>query len=198
MANNIADNLQLDTLKSGELGRDEPHGFVNGGWRFAREPNMEDAHYRIFDKSNPEHPDYEGNTDEDGDVQLELDLARQMMINQKLANLRPQDFIPFSPATRDSEGFSIPHLRTPAIRDMEMDHFKRFIKNSGTSTWDLTQRKSPMMIAKGKKKKNKELTIYDEAARRDAFRDMANEYYDPDTGRMGGGFDIMDDLLDEV
>ena len=54
-----------------------------------------------------------------------------------------------------------------------------------------------MMIAK-KKKKNKELTIYDEAARRDAFRDMAEEPYDPDTGRLGGGFDIMDDLLDEV
>ena len=54
-----------------------------------------------------------------------------------------------------------------------------------------------MMIAK-KKKKNKELTIYDEAARRDAFRDMAEEPYDPDTGRLGGGFDIMDDLLDGV
>ena len=54
-----------------------------------------------------------------------------------------------------------------------------------------------MMIAK-KKKKNKELTIYDEAARRDACRDMAEEPYDPDTGRLGGGFDIMDDLLDEV
>ena len=53
------------------------------------------------------------------------------------------------------------------------------------------------MIAK-KKKKNKELTIYDEAARRDAFRDMAEEPYDPDTGRLGGGFDIMDDLLDGV
>ena len=124
--------------------------------------------------------------------------AQSMFINQELANLRPQDFIPFSPATRDSEGFAIPYLRTPDIRDMEMDHFKRFIKNSGESTWDLTQRKSPMMIAKGKKKKKKELTIYDEAARRDAFRDMANEPYDPDTGRMGGGFDIMDDLLDGV
>ena len=53
-----------------------------------------------------------------------------------------------------------------------------------------------MMIAKKKKKKG--LTIYEEAARRDAFRDMANEPYDPDTGRMGGGFDIMDDLLDGV
>ena len=116
-----------------------------------------------------------------------------------LANLRPQDFIPFTPATRDVDGFIMPYFRTPAIKDMEMDHFKRFIKNTGTSTWDLSQGNSHMMIAKGKKKKKKKgLTIYDEAARRDAFRDMGNEPYDPDTGRMGGGFDIMDDLLDGV
>ena len=60
-----------------------------------------------------------------------------------------------------------------------------------------SQANDGMMIAK-KKKKNKELTIYEEAARRDAFRDMAAEPYDPDTGRLGGGFDIMDDLLDGV
>ena len=112
-----------------------------------------------------------------------------------LANLRPQDFIPFSPATRDTEGFAMPYLRTPAIKNMEMDHFKRFIKNTGTSTWDLSQGNSPMMIAKGKKKKKKGLTIYQEAAKRDAFRDMGNEPYDPDTGRMGGGFDIINDVL---
>ena len=127
---------------------------------------------------------------------LFVPLAKQkMMINQDTANLRPQDFIPFTPATRDADGFTFPYLRTPAIKDMEMDHFKRFIKNTGTSTWDLSQGNSPMMIAKGKKKKKKGLTIYDEAARRDAFRDMGNEPYDPDTGRMGGGFDIMNDVL---
>jgi len=58
----------------------------------------------------------------------------------------------------------------------------------------LVRANDDMMIAK-KKKKKKSLTIYDEAARRDAFRDMGNEPYDPDTGRMGGGFDIMDDVL---
>ena len=41
-----------------------------------REPNMEDARYRIFDKSNPEHPDYDKDDDE-GDVQLELPLAKK-------------------------------------------------------------------------------------------------------------------------
>jgi len=79
----------------------------------------------------------------------------------KQANLVPQDFIPFSPATRDSEGFAIPYLRTPELRDMEMDHFKRFIKNSGESTWDLTKKNSPMQIAMGKKKKKGALKISD-------------------------------------
>ena len=41
-----------------------------------REPNQEDAPYRIFDKSNPEHPDYDKDDDE-GDVQLELPLAKR-------------------------------------------------------------------------------------------------------------------------
>lgn len=113
----------------------------------------------------------------------------------RLANLTPKMFTPFDMGIRDEEGGLIPHIITPSIRDAQMNHFKRFIKNSGESTWDLSQGNSPMMIAKGKKKKKKGLTIYDEAARRDAFRDMGNEPYDPDTGRMGGGFDIINDVL---
>ena len=74
-----------------------------------------------------------------------------------------------------------------------MKHFKRFIKNTGTSTWDLSQGNSPMMIAKKKKKKG--LTIYQEKARRDAMKDMGDTIYDPDEGRMGGGFDIINDVL---
>ena len=50
-----------------------------------------------------------------------------------------------------------------------------------------------MMIAKKKKKKG--LTIYQEKARRDAMKDMENTIYDPNEGRMGGGFDIINDVL---
>ena len=50
-----------------------------------REPNQEDAPYRIFDKSNPEHPDYDKDDDE-GDVQLELPLAKRNQ-NMTIANL---------------------------------------------------------------------------------------------------------------
>ena len=116
----------------------------------------------------------------------------------KKANLSPKDFTPFNIGIRDGQGFLLPHIITPAIRDAQMNEFKKFIKNTGESTWDLSQGNSPMLIAKGKKKKKKGLTIYEEAARRDAFRDMGNEPYDPDTGRLGGGLDIMNDLLDGV
>ena len=40
---------------------------ISGG----REPNPEDRPYRIFDKTNPEHPDYEGNKDDDDGPQFE-------------------------------------------------------------------------------------------------------------------------------
>ena len=130
---------------------------------------------------------------------LFVPLAKQkMMINQDTANLTPKMFTPFDMGVRDEEGGLIPHIITPSIRDAQMNHFKRFIKNSGESTWDLSQGNSPMLIAKGKKKKKKGLTVYEEAARRDALKDMGNEPYDPDTGRLGGGFDIMNDLLDGV
>ena len=125
---------------------------------------------------------------------LFVPLAQQMMINKQTANLRPQDFTPFDMhGVRDMDGFMLPHIRTPAIREQEMKHFKRFIKNTGTSTWDLSQGNSPMMIAKKKKKKG--LTIYQEKARRDAMKDMGDTIYDPDEGRMGGGFDIINDVL---
>ena len=111
----------------------------------------------------------------------------------QISNLRPQDFIPFTPATRDNDGFAMPYLRTPELREEEMRHFLRFIENYRDG---MVQRNTPMMLAKGKKKKKKGLSIYEEAARRDAMRDMGKELNEPDTGRLGGGFDIMDDLLD--
>ena len=113
--------------------------------------------------------------------------------DDRLANLSPKMFTPFDMGLRDEDDGIINHIITPSIHDAQMDHFKRFIKNSGESTWDLSQGNSPMMIAKKKKKKG--LTIYQEKARRDAMKDMENTIYDPNEGRMGGGFDILDDLF---
>ena len=111
----------------------------------------------------------------------------------KVANLTPKMFTPFDMNLRDDDDGIINHIITPSIRDSQMHHFKNFIKNTGESTWDLSQGNSPMMIAKKKKKKG--LTIYQEKARRDAMRDMGDTIYNPDEGRMGGGFDIINDVL---
>ena len=161
-----------------------------------KEPAMGYGPYKIFDKNNPEHPDYKADDDDDEDMQLSLPLdyvKNKRNQDMTIANIRPQDFIPFTPATRDNDGFAMPYLRTPELREEEMRHFLRFIENYRDG---MVQRNTPMMLAKGKKKKKKGLSIYEEAARRDAMRDMGKELYDPDKGRLGGGFDIMDDLLD--
>jgi hypothetical protein len=113
-----------------------------------------------------------------------------------LANLTPKMFTPFDMNLRDDDDGIINHIITPSIRDSQMHHFKNFIKNTGESTWDLSQANSPMMIAKKKKKRNRELTIYEEAARRDFERDMGftEEGYGYDPDEVGP----LDDLLDGV
>jgi hypothetical protein len=63
-----------------------PNQYINPMLISGREPNREDAPYRIFDKTNPEHPDYDKDDDE-GDVQLELPLAKKKNQNMKIANL---------------------------------------------------------------------------------------------------------------
>tara|TARA_R100000995_G_scaffold83903_1_gene61042 strand:- start:150 stop:638 length:489 start_codon:yes stop_codon:yes gene_type:complete len=92
-----------------------------------------------------------------------------------LANLRPQDFTPFDmDGVRDMDGFLLPHIRTPAIRDAEMEHFKRFIKNTGTSTWDLSQGNSSMMIANQDYEIERDIldARQNKKAREDAGKDM--------------------------
>ena len=61
--------------------------------------------------------------------------------NLKIASaLRPQDFGPQSL-------YGIPHIRTRAIRDYEMEHFIRFIRNSGGGNFPRVQRKDNLKIA---------------------------------------------------
>ena len=45
-----------------------------------REPNQEDAPYRIFDKSNPEHPDYDKDDDGPEFEQLRLPIAKRIKV----------------------------------------------------------------------------------------------------------------------
>jgi len=66
----------------------------------------------------------------------------------KVANLTPKMFTPFDMNLRDEDDGIINHIITPAIHDTQMEHFKRFIRNTGDSTWDLVNSgNTDMMIA---------------------------------------------------
>ena len=119
-----------------------PNQYINPMLISGREPNREDAPYRIFDKTNPEHPDYEAN-DEDGDVKLELPLAKKNQ-NMTIANqsLTPKDFGPI-------KLYGIPHVRTRYIKDFEMDNFRKFIKSTGGGDFPTAQNKNNLLIAGG-------------------------------------------------
>ena len=65
-----------------------------------------------------------------------------------LANITPKMFTPFDMNLRDSDDGIINPIITPAIHDTQMEHFKRFIENTGDSTWDLVNSgNTDMMIA---------------------------------------------------
>ena len=172
---------------------------ISGG----REPNMEDAPYRIFDKTNPEHPDYEGNKDDDDGPkfeQLRIDTVKGKP-NQDMTiaagAVRPQDFIPFTPATRDNDGFAMPYLRTPELRREEMKHFIRFINNYRDG---MVQRNTPMLIAKKGKKKRNAQRAYEDFVRDNQDLSILDTYKDMRRGVDREGLDIMKDVLglDEV
>ena len=68
---------------------------------------------------------------------------------KEVANLTPKMFTPFDMNLRDEDDGIINHIITPAIHDTQMEHFKRFIENTGDSTWDLVNSgNTDMMIAK--------------------------------------------------
>ena len=165
---------------------------ISGG----REPNPEDRPYRIFDKTNPEHPDYEGNKDDDDGPefeQLSLPLVKgKKNQNMTIANIRPQDFIPFTPATRDNDGFAMPYLRTPELREEEMRHFLRFIENYRDG---MVQRNTPMMVAK-KKKDRKAVQAYKDFVKDSQGMGITESFKDLRRGQDGEGLDILNDLLD--
>ena len=54
--------------------------------------------------------------------------------------LTPKDFGP-------QELYGIPHIRTRAIKDFEMEHFIRFIRNTGGGNFPRVQRKDGLKIA---------------------------------------------------
>ena len=150
-----------------------------------REPNQEDAPYRIFDKSNPEHPDY----DKDDDVgpqfeQLRLPIA-SIRPDQVRAVLSTGMFI--GPRNevygRNKEG-----VWTPQGKFDNKIHGNIVPKNL------FSQANSPMMIAK--RKKSDEQRAYEDFVKDSQEAGFMEEANDSMRGRQGGGLDIMQDLLD--
>ena len=147
-----------------------------------REPNMEDAPYRIFDKSNPEHPDYDKDDDEGGDVQLELDLAlrpdqvRAVTSSGMFIGPRNEVF------GRNSEG-----VFTPQGKFDNKIHGNIVPKNL------FSRANRSMMIAK--KKKRNEQRAYEDFVKDSQGMGITESFKDLRRGQDGEGFDIMKDVL---
>ena len=160
-----------------------PNQYINPMLISGREPNREDAPYRIFDKTNPEHPDYEGNKDEEGDVQLELDLA--LRPDQVRAVTSSGMFI--GPRNevygRNSEG-----VFTPQGKFDNKIHGNIVPKNL------FSRANRSMMIAK--KKKRNEQRAYEDFVRDSQGMGITESFKDLRRGQDGEGFDILHDLLD--
>ena len=160
-----------------------PNQYINPMLISGREPNREDAPYRIFDKTNPEHPDYEGNKDEEGDVQLELDLAlrpdqvRAVTSSGMFIGPRNEVF------GRNSEG-----VFTPQGKFDNKIHGNIVPKNL------FSQANSPMMIAK--RKKSDEQRAYEDFVKDSQGMGITESFKDLRRGQDGEGFDILHDLLD--
>ena len=111
-----------------------------------KEPAMGYGPYKIFDKNNPEHPDYkEDDDDEDMQLSLPLDYVKNKRNqNMTIANqsLTPKDFGPI-------KLYGIPHVRTRYIKDFEMDNFRKFIKSTGGGDFPTAQNKNNLLIAGG-------------------------------------------------
>ena len=111
-----------------------------------KEPAMGYGPYKIFDKNNPEHPDYkEDDDDEDMQLSLPLDYVKNKRNqNMTIANqsLTPKDFGPI-------KLYGVPHIRTPYIKEFEMDNFRRFIKSTTGEDFPTAQNKNNLLIAGG-------------------------------------------------
>ena len=160
-----------------------PNQYINPMLISGREPNREDAPYRIFDKTNPEHPDQEGNKDEEGDVQLELDLAlrpdqvRAVTSSGMFIGPRNEVF------GRNSEG-----VFTPQGKFDNKIHGNIVPKNL------FSRANRSMMIAK--KKKRNEQRAQEDFVKDSQGMGITESFKDLRRGQDGEGFDILHDLLD--
>ena len=162
-----------------------------------KEPAMGYGPYKIFDKNNPEHPDYKADDDDDEDMQLSLPLdyvKNKRNQDMTIASIRPDQVrailstgMLIGPRNevygRNREG-----VWTPQGKFDNKIHGNIVPKNL------FSQANSPMMIAK--RKKSDEQRAYEDFVKDSQEAGYMEEANDSMRGRQGGGLDIMQDLLD--
>ena len=105
--------------------------------------------------------------------------------NLKIASaLTPKDFGPM-------ELYGIPHIRTRAIREFEMKHFRDFIRNTGGGNFPRVQAKDSLKIASDTRPSASQMNYVTEKG---YFLDGSGKAYQQRGGVFGGGTDYNPDI----
>ena len=162
-----------------------------------KEPAMGYGPYKIFDKNNPEHPDYKADDDDDEDMQLSLPLdyvKNKRNQDMTIASIRPDQVrailstgMLIGPRNevygRNREG-----VWTPQGKFDNKIHGNIVPKNL------FSRANRSMMIAK--KKKRNEQRAYEDFVKDSQGMGITESFKDLRRGQDGEGFDILHDLLD--
>ena len=162
-----------------------------------KEPAMGYGPYKIFDKNNPEHPDYKADDDDDEDMQLSLPLdyvKNKRNQDMTIASIRPDQVRAIL-----STGMLIGPRNEVYGRNREgvwtpQGKFDNKIHGNIVPRNLFSQANNPMMIAK--RKKSDEQRAYEDFVKDSQEAGYMEEANDSMRGRQGGGLDIMQDLLD--
>ena len=162
-----------------------------------KEPAMGYGPYKIFDKNNPEHPDYKADDDDDEDMQLSLPLdyvKNKRNQDMTIASIRPDQVRAIL-----STGMLIGPRNEVYGRNREgvwtpQGKFDNKIHGNIVPRNLFSHANNPMMIAK--RKKSDEQRAYEDFVKDSQEAGFMEEANDSMRGRQGGGLDIMQDLLD--
>ena len=89
------------------------------------------------------------------------------------------------------ELYGIPHIRTRAIREFEMKHFRDFIRNTGGGNFPRVQAKDSLKIASDTRPSASQMNYVTEKG---YFLDGSGKAYQQREGVFGGGTDYNPDI----
>ena len=100
--------------------------------------------------------------------------------------LTPKDFGP-------PELYGIPHIRTRGIKEFEMEHFERFIRNTGGGNFPRVQAKDELKIA-NLADGRPDPSIMNYVTEKGYFLDGQGKAYQQRGGQFGGGTEYNPDI----